>query len=293
MKGLIRISIFFEQIYPLIKRGYVHNEVHGLEYMTVAGWEQFPGIAHAFSTRIGGVSAPPYGALNFSMKRPGNDDSVFENYRRMAQAVDINVDDMVLINYDHSDLVEIVGAHHKGMGFFRENQLPVCDSLITNEPEVVLVTIHADCTSFLIYDPVKNVVAASHAGWKGTLNRIGQKTIEKMQEGFGCDPGDIYVGIGPSICKDCFEVDWPVAQFFEPAFPDADIVRLREDGKYMIDLAKCAAKQFLDAGINPQNIVISDECTYTDKERYFSYRRDNIHCGSMAGFISIREKAIY
>ena len=256
--------------------------------MTVPQWNRFPELVHAFSTRRGGVSEPPYDSLNINLLRPSSQQGVMENFKRITQALNVGIDDLTLINYAHGDNIEIVRRRHRGMGLLRKTELPVCDALITNESGIVIVTTHADCSSFMIYDPTKQVVAACHAGWKGILLRIGQKTIGKMYAAFGSKPEDCLTGIGPCICADCFEVDFPVAELFETEYPGISIKQKRKDGKYLVDLVQCAAKQFIDAGIRPEKMVIADECTYELKDRYYSFRRDGAVSGSMAGFIGLR-----
>ena len=277
----------FQQTYTSIKRGYQHNNINGVEYMTIPQWDKFPEIIHAFSTRNGGVSKPPYDSLNLDLVRPSSHQGVFENFERITEVLRININDLVQLNYAHGDGIEIVDSRHKGMGLLRKSELPTCDAIITKESGVVILTTHADCASFLIYNPVVRVVAACHAGWRGMLLKIGQKTIEKLSLMFGSNPEDCCVGIGPCICGDCFEVDLPVAEQFGAVFPDIDAIRRREDGKYLIDLVRCAAKQFLDAGLFAENITIADECTYENVDRYYSYRRDKPNAGSMAGFLGL------
>jgi len=277
----------FKNAYASMQRGYKHNTKNGVEYITIPQFDACSVIVHAFSTRKGGVSESPHNSLNLSLVRPASHQGVSENYARITSALAIPPENLVLLNYVHGDDIEIVDCSYRGMGFARETKLRTCDAMITNEPGIVFVTIHADCTSFMIYDPVKHVIAACHAGWKGTLLRIGQKTIEKMSSIFGTNPANCFVGIGPCICANCFEVDLPVAEQFAPEFPDIDIIQTRDDGKYLVDLVQCAAKQFWDAGVLAKNITIADECTYEKIDCYFSYRRDHLNAGSMAGFLGL------
>ena len=164
-----------------------------LEYLTADALE---GSVHCFTTRYGGVSTGQFSTLNLGTSRGDSMENVLRNYEILGAAVGFSPEDVVHTWQEHTDTILRVGKVDCGKGLFR-NQPEVCDGLITDEPGVALVCFAADCTPVLLFDPVKNVAAAVHAGWRGTANGIVRKTVEKMAREFGSNPADIGAAIGP------------------------------------------------------------------------------------------------
>ena len=156
-------------------------------------------VEHGISTRLGGVSEGFLGSMNLSYTRGDDPAHVDENYRRMAAAIGVKPEHMVCTHQTHTTNVRIVTREDAGKGVTREKDYTDVDGLITNVPGICLVTFYADCVPLLFLDPVKKVVASSHSGWRGTVNRMGQVTVEKMQKEFSCDPKNILACVGPSI----------------------------------------------------------------------------------------------
>lgn len=273
-----------------IRFGYRYEKNNGIGYYSVPSFDDEK-VLNCFSTRKGGVSAPPYDELNLSLTRPyPYSDEALANYDLLANALNISLSQIVIVNYCHGDGIQIVNEENGGNGLLFPNRLPPCDALITNKENVALATIHADCSSYLIFDKNKQVIAACHAGWKGTLLRIGAKTIKRMSEEFGTLPSDCIVGIGPNISLKRFEVDQPVADMFKAEYSDLhDAIMHRSVGnKYLIDLTKCAIMQFADIGVEQKNITVSGLCTFDDKKHFYSYRRDGQQAGAMVSIIMMR-----
>ena len=155
-----------------------------LEYLTADALE---GSVHCFTTRYGGVSTGQFSTLNLGTSRGDSMENVLRNYEILGAAVGFSPEDVVHTWQEHTDTILRVGKVDCGKGLFR-NQPEVCDGLITDEPGVALVCFAADCTPVLLFDPVKNVAAAVHAGWRGTANGIVRKTVEKMAREFGSNP---------------------------------------------------------------------------------------------------------
>ena len=152
------------------------------------------------------------------------------------------------------------------------------DSFITNKSGFTLVIKIADCQAILIYDPVKSVIAAAHAGWRGTALNIAGKTIRKMSDEFGSDPSDLFVGISPSLGPCC-------AQFSDPLNELPDFMHKFVKDRY-VDLWSAAVKQLTDAGVPEDHIELYGECTKCNPDKYFSHR--NGDTGRMAVFISVK-----
>ena len=175
-------------------------------------------VTDGFSTRLGGVSEGCFSSLNLSFDRGDDRAAVAENFRRMGEALGIRCEDMVLSQQTHTTNIRIVTDEDRGKGITRERDYTDIDGLITNVPGICLVTTYADCVPLYFLDPVKKVIALSHSGWRGTVGKIGKKTVELMHEEFGSEPADILAAIGPSVCQDCYEVSADVTDRFREVF---------------------------------------------------------------------------
>ena len=156
------------------------------------------------------------------------------------------------------------------------------DALVTDLPGVVLTILTADCVPILLYDPVRKVIGAVHAGWRGTQARIVVKTVETMQTHCGSDPHNLIVGIGPAIGGCCYEVGAKVARQFAE-YQDALIPKGNE--KYQLDTKRINARQLIALGIPSSQIEISPVCTMCDHERFFSYRANQTDGRFMSGIM--------
>ena len=139
-------------------------------------------VRHGFSTRLGGVSEGFYASLNLSFDRGDREECVRENFRRIGEALGVRCEDMVLSRQTHTTNVRIVTEADRGKGITRERDYTDVDGLVTNVPGICLVTSYADCVPLYFVDPVKKVIGLSHSGWRGTVGKIGKKTILLMQE---------------------------------------------------------------------------------------------------------------
>ncbi len=244
---------------------------------------------HAFSTRLGGVSTGIFSSMNLSFNRGDERENVLENYKRLCDAENISTENLVLSCQTHTNNVKIVTRKHCGTGITKPSFSDV-DGLITNERQVALVTQYADCTPLVFCDPVKKVIATSHAGWRGTVKEIGKVTVEKMCSHFGCEPQDIIVGIGPSIGKCCYEVDDPVFNKFKKLeYLDLNsILSAKGGGKYMLNLVEANRQILINAGILPHNIDCSDICTCCNSDALHSHRASKGQRGNLALIIELK-----
>ncbi len=259
----------------------------GVTYITFPSLEKH-GVKHAFSTRLGGVSQGIFSTMNLSFSRGDDENNVTENYRRICNAIGTDYKKCVLSHQTHTTNIRIVTEDDIGKGIVKERDYENVDGLITNLEGVTLVTQYADCVGLLFYDPVKRVVATSHAGWRGTQGEIGKKTVITMQEHFGCQPSDICVGIAPSIGICCFEVDAPVVDEFMKMDIDHNLI-IRDDGngKFHIDLWKTNYLTLLSAGVKKENISVTDLCTKCHPDVFFSHRATAGKRGNLAAFICL------
>ena len=262
-----------------------------LIYITFPNLEKGGCIA-AFSTRMGGVSKGRYATMNLSFSNGDNLSNVKENYKILFGQLGLNPSKAVLSHQTHTDNIKIVTADDIGKGISKPRDYDDIDALITNCKGVGLVTQFADCVPLLFFDPVKKVVAAAHAGWRGTVKEIGKKTVDKMDEVFGSDPKDILAAIGPSICQDCYEVDYPVYEKFKNLeyIPTEKIFLEKENGKYMLDLWMANRLILENAGISPENITVTDLCTCCNSNYFHSHRATGGSRGNLAAIIALKEK---
>lgn len=260
-------------------------------YYTFPALDEIGFVRHGFSTRLGGVSGGTFASMNLSFTRGDDPAAVRENFDRFCAAIGVDADDVVISAQTHTANVRIVTAADRGQGITREKEYTDVDGLITNDPNVVLCTQYADCVPLLFVDPVKRVVATSHAGWRGTAAGIAAVTVEKMVAAFGCDPEDILAGIAPSIGRCCFEVDTPVYEAFckVPVF-DGGCFTDDGNGKYHIDLQEVNRRWMLRADLRPQHITVTDLCTKCRPDVFWSHRVTGDARGSLAAFIAIADK---
>lgn len=277
-----------QQQAALIKHGFIYKRTNkGTGLYCAEALDKAGGVSHGFSTREGGITVdPPKASLNLSWTRCGSPEEVIANFKIFAEGAGIDYDDMAVVNHEHGANVLRIAHEHRGRGFYKD-PLPPCDGIITDDPTVTLVTSHADCGAYFFYDPVHRAIGMAHAGWKGTLLRIGAEMARRMAEEFDTDPSDIIAATGPCICRDCFEVDADLGEKFQSEFGYPGISRPGRPGKAYVDLELAAAVQFVEAGIRPESITLMNACTYENRQHFFSHRRDKGITGSMAAYINL------
>lgn len=248
-------------------------------------------VRHGFSTRLGGVSEGYYASMNLSFDRGDRKEAVAENFRRIGEALGVCCEDMVLSRQTHTTNVRIVTDADRGKGITRERDYTDVDGLVTNVPGICLVTSYADCVPLFFVDPVKKVIGLSHSGWRGTVGKIGRKTVELMHERFGSDPADILAAVGPSVCMDCYEVSSDVIEKFKEAFPENCWEQLfyeKPDGKYQLDLWKANELIFLESGILPEHIAVTNVCTHCNSDILYSHRAAGDKRGNLCAFLALK-----
>jgi hypothetical protein len=178
----------------------------------------------------------------------------------------------------HSDRITIIDKT------YNFDTPPECDALITDQPNIPLMVMSADCTPILLYDPVHKVIGAVHAGRAGALNEIVPKTIQIMMKNFGSSPNEIHAVLGPCIRGCCYEINSAIAEeTASKGYPEA----LRyENEKIFLDVNTILIEQLNRLGV--KSIEVIDACTSCQNELYFSYRADQQHTGRIAGVIILR-----
>lgn len=259
-----------------------HDE-NGLVWLTSGILD---GVRHGFSTRRGGVSAPPWDTLNLGVGRGDDMDSVRKNYRRFCAAVGTDPTRCVLSKQVHEDNVRLVTADDCGKGLWRDRDYTSVDAMICNTPDIPLVVFSADCNIILLYDPVRHAIGAAHAGWRGTALGIVKKTVEQMHAHFGCDPANIHAAIGPSIGQCCFETDCDVPEALRAALGDEATPYMVWNGaKWHIDLKAVNALWLRRVGL--EHIDVCDHCTACRPDLYWSHRKMGKARGSQIAMICL------
>ncbi len=266
------------------------HETNGVVYYTFPSFDAVPFVRHGFSTRLGGVSTGIYESMNLSFTRGDDAAAVRENFDRFCAAVGVSSKDAVVSAQEHHVTIYNATAADRGRGVTRERGYTDIDGLITDEPHVVLITQYADCVPLFFVDPVRKVVATSHAGWRGTAAEIGAVTVERMCADYGCRREDILAAIAPSIGPCCFEVDTPVITEFEKlsVYDDGCFTPVNDE-KVRINLWEVNRRSMIAAGVKPEHITVTDLCTKCHPDIFWSHRVTGGQRGSLAGCIAIHE----
>lgn len=272
---------------------HVFNEkrVGEVLYLTYPLLESTGIIKHGFSTRVGGVSEGVCSTMNLSFSRGDDENAVRENFRRMADALDVEEDSFVFSQQTHTTNVRKVTLEDKGKGLTRKLDYQDIDGLITNVPGLCLSTFYADCVPLYFVDPVKKAIGLSHSGWRGTVGKIGCVTVQKMQEEYGSNPENIIAAIGPSICQDCYEVSEDVIVEFQNHFDKKywkDLYYKKENGKYQLNLWKANEIVLEEAGVLKEHIAVTNLCTCCNHETLFSHRASQGKRGNLAAFLALK-----
>lgn len=257
---------------------------NGVEFYIIDKFEKTGVVKHCFSTKKGGVSSGIYESMNLRMHSSDTRENIHENFSRLFDAADMDLSRSVFSDQQHNDRIYCVTEKDAGKGLIRQSDISDADALITNIPGIPLVTFFADCVPLFFLDPVNRTVALAHSGWKGTVKRIGMKTVLKMINDYGCSAENILAAIGPSIQVCHFEVGDDVAEIFENEFGGSV---LEKHTKYHVNMQLAIKMQLLDAGIPEANITDSGICTYCNSETLFSHRKTNGRRGNMAAVIQL------
>ncbi len=242
------------------------------------------GFINGFSRRSGGVSRGKIEGFNFGFRVGDDPDSVLKNYELLADDLGFDLSRAVCARQTHTNNIRIVTPMDCGKGIFQiDSDIRDIDGLITNERGIALIIFTADCVPLLFCDPVNKVAAASHAGWRGTAQNIGGRTVRLMREKFGTDPKDIIAAVGPSIGVCCFEVDRATAENFDEKYRIP-----KPNDKFHVDLWAANRDMIAAEGVRPENIFISGECTVCNSDRYYSYRTHKEHTGRQVAVICIK-----
>ncbi|ADQ80479.1 protein of unknown function DUF152 [Paludibacter propionicigenes WB4] len=252
--------------------------------------ERYNEIAHFCTSREGGVSMGNYASFNLSPFCGDAPESLSQNQQILCDQLGINLENLILPYQNHgTEVREIDEAYFHLSKAEKLQYLNGIDALYTNLPGICIGVTTADCVPLLFYDPVKQVVAAAHAGWRGTCGLIAEKTIRRLVEVHKCSVKDILAVIGPSISSEVYEVGVEVIDSFKVAGFDVSNICEQREGSFFLDLWKANQQSLEKAGIPAENIEIAGLCTFTSPDRFFSARRLGIKSGRMLSGIMIKK----
>jgi YfiH family protein len=274
-----------------------------LQILELAPLLKFPWLVHGFSTRPGGTSPlESEKVLNLGFMEWDGRENVLENRRLFQSALGATDLELLTLKQIHSDVIRL----------FSQPIVVACkgDASATNRPGLLLAIQTADCVPILLVDPKRRAVAAIHAGWRGTLARITQKAVGRLQFEFGSKPADLLAAIGPSIGPCCYEVAADFVTKFTGQFADAagyfDEPRSGEEPNPLqwlnmkppghqpppknvhLDLRRANRSQLVAAGLFAKNIYVSDLCTACHTDLLFSHRREGPLSGRLIASIGVR-----
>ncbi len=244
----------------------------GVSFITFSGLGDDSALTHAVSTRLGGVSRGKVKGLNLSFKVGDDPLRVEENRILFMKTLGISGSNPATLKQVHGDGIRRI---LKGERLPNDGVLGEGDALVTDVPGVPLMILVADCMPIFFFDPVHRAVGLAHAGWRGTVNHMGPKTLLRMVEEFGTHPPDVKVALGPAIGSCCYEVGKDVAESFQSVFPCAGDVLLPGGlDKHKLNLEEANARQIIEVGAVPENILRSGLCTIRWRDLFYSHRAE-------------------
>ena len=271
----------------------LHIQKDGVEYLQFKKLLEYKDIInHAYSLGID----KNYRTARANKQKLEEDtyQKAIQDYQNLCHAIDSKLEHLVKTNQEHTDEVKIVKEKiNKEEPDFNLGQYDKTDGLITNQRNRMLSTTNADCILLLFFDPVKKVIANTHSGWRGTLQRISVKTVEKMKKEFDCHSEDIICCICPSIRVCHFEVDGEVKECFEKEYKDINNIKemIKEtipNKKWNIDTVKINQIILEKEGLKPENIIDSGICSVCHSDLIHSYRIEKQGYGLNTAVIELK-----
>ena len=277
----------------------IHVEKEGIQYLQFRKLLKYSDIiTHGYSLEID---------KNFRTARANKQKlpeqeakKAIKDYENLGKCIDIKLNKMVKPNQAHTDKIQIVEKHIlENEPDFNLEVYDKTDGLITNKKDIALATTNADCILLLFFDPVNKVIANVHSGWRGTIQRISVKTVQKMVNKFNCKPENIICCICPSIRKCHFEVENDVKEIFEKEFKDLkieqnnDIMEKQKDKeKWNIDTVLINKILLKQEGLKQENIIDSGICSVCNSDLIHSYRVEKQGYGLATALIKINDKGL-
>ncbi|KZE65795.1 hypothetical protein AWM68_05290 [Fictibacillus phosphorivorans] len=263
------------------------------KHLELVEWqEQNPKIVAGFTTREGGNSSEPFYSMNMGFHVDDNPEIVRKNRKKFAELIGFPIENWVSSKQVHGAKVVKVSMNTCGHGSLDfETAIPDSDALYTSDEDILLTSLYADCVPLYFYEPNEQLVGLAHAGWKGTVAKIGPEMVKIWVEKENVDVKTIQVAIGPSIGECCYEVDDRVINEVKAALngtDDCQIYKKNDNGKFQLNLKKLNESLLMHAGVLQENIIISEQCTSCENDIFFSHRKDKGKTGRMMSYIGMK-----
>lgn len=271
----------------LERTGFYWRDLDGVRALVCAPLEE-DGFTNGFSTRLGGVSAMPHGALNLAGFNEDVAENILENRRRFLKLFEGNWRMAGCWQMHGTDLRLVKDAADAQLVTTAAGETIYCDAIVSNAPGVLAAVKTADCVPILIGDAKTGSFAAIHAGWRGTFAGIALYALERLAQEYEARPQDLRVAIGPAAAACCYEVGSQVIDGFKERFPDAeDLFIPTREGHARIDLLKANRNQLIAAGIDAERIHTAPLCTMCRTDLFFSYRREKNTNGKVGRLMAV------
>lgn len=261
-------------------------------YLTSPIYDNLHWLNNGISTRLGGVSKDFCGSMNFAYNDYDNPEDVYKNYQIFCDATGIDINKIVTTKQVHSNTVVKLDDSHQFRSVSEKGcDFPSVDGVVTNVKGATLFAFSADCSLIQIVDPVNKAIGLCHSGWRGTVGRISQHAINMMSENYGSNPSDLLVTIGPSICTECFEVEWDMIEEARKGFKESDYDKIyykKNDTKYQFNLWEANRIVLLESGVREENIMLPNLCTKCNPNTLFSHRNSGLKRGTLIAFLGIK-----
>jgi YfiH family protein len=262
------------------------------QVMTVPNWQELDSnLVVGFSTRQGGISPVPFATLNVGLHVFDKVQNVMANRRTVSKILKFPLEKWVMGEQIHSSAIKKVQKNDSGLGVFSlDDAVSGVDGLYTKEQGILLVSLYADCTPLYFFSPKDKITGLAHAGWRGTVDKIGPKMVKIWNEVEGIATEDIHVLIGPSISKQAYEVDKNVIDQVHQVINIDDTPPYEQvsDEHYLLDLKELNRLLLRRAGIKEDQIMKSNFCTATNNDLFFSHRKEKGKTGRMMSYIGYR-----
>lgn len=248
-------------------------------------FDKISGIDHFITTREFAPKSDHMAGFNLSYSVNDLPQNVTHNRETLAKSMEVSAQELFIPKQTHSSRAVIVNS------VADQTKLEDTDALITSRKGLCVAVMSADCVPILVYDYKNRVAAAIHAGWKGTVDNIVEKTIETMITKLGAEAKNMVAGIGPSICEKVYEVGNEVAELFdkfENGVKSKIVLPHVNSQKKFLNLQYANKQQLLNMGLKVENIEVANICTYTNHHLFYSARYFKNNCGRFATGIVIR-----
>ncbi|MFD2443441.1 peptidoglycan editing factor PgeF [Bacillus sp. CGMCC 1.16607] len=265
------------------------------EYFSLQPWaEEWPNLVVGFTTKNGGFSDQVFSSLNFGLHVGDQNDDVCKNKQKLAELLQFPTKFWVAAEQTHGKNIKEINVKHRGLGAYQySDSIKDTDGFYTNQKGILLTLCYADCVPIYFIDKRTNTIGLVHAGWKGTVNGISVKMIDRWKQN-GIHLDDILVVIGPSICEKCYVVDDFVINFVQKILEDVEKKPYNQikDGQYQLDLKRLNQLLLIHSGIPESNISLTEFCSSCNASDFFSHRRDQGKTGRMMSFIGWKEDSL-